>query len=390
MKRIIAIFMTLILMMWGFSMQVLALEPSNAVKSDIRAFIDYTPIESYLINGYTYIIAEQLANYGFDVSYDVDSHSLYISRKKFTTPIYTKEMWNASVSKQVGADIIDSDIQVYLDGQIANSYAIQGNVLIMFDELQRYGTVEWDQYSRQISSTIFKHELQRELENAEGVIETEYQSVDSGYIPAKYIGQVDENNLPNGIGVSELNDRLTKIKYLGYFSKGKPDGLIYKETAHTVPKSYTYREIRFIGKVDGSKESKREYVASQSGSSINLLREPNFGVSVLPIKEIPEWTGPETLPDRTVYTEGCYFESWSGKDGKREYRIWHDGNALQTVADMDFGGGMNRTVVDTLRNENPNVRSTTNFYEYISGVKSYYNGSIQTVSGTGTAQTLWY
>ena len=156
-------------------------------------------------------------------------HSLYISRKKFTTPIYTKEMWNASVSKQVGADIIDSDIQVYLDGQIANSYAIQGNVLIMLDELQRYGTVEWDQYSRQISSTIFKHELQRELENAEGVIETEYQSVDSGYIPAKYIGQVDENNLPKGIGVSELNDRLTKIKYLGYFSKGNLTDLFIKK-----------------------------------------------------------------------------------------------------------------------------------------------------------------
>lgn len=327
-----------------------------------------------------------MAHYGFDVSYDADSHILNIFRKKLSTPIYTKEIWEASVSKQVCADIIDGDIQVSLDGQIASSYAIQGNLLIMFDELQRYGTVGWDQYSRQISVTIFRDELQRELDSAGEKVETEYQSVDSGYVLAEYTGQVDENNLPNGIGISELTDGLTKITYLGYFSKGKPDGLIYKETAHTVTKSYTYREIRFIGKVDGSRESKREYVTSQAGSTTTLLREPNFGVSVLPIKEIPEWTGPETLPDRMAYLEGCYFEWWSGKDGKHDYWIWHDGDTLQTIADMDFGGGMNRTVIDTLRNENQSVRSTTNFYEYINGVKSYYNGSIQTISGTGAVE----
>ena len=51
---------------------------------------------------------------------------------------------------------------------------------------------------------------------------------------------------------------------------------------------------------------------------------------------------------------------------------------------MDFGGGMKKTVVDTLRNENPNVRSTTNFYSTLAEVNHII--TTQTVSGTGTAQ----
>lgn len=47
--------------------------------TDILALIDGYPIRSYNINGYTYVVIEDLADYGFGVTWDADSHSLTIS-----------------------------------------------------------------------------------------------------------------------------------------------------------------------------------------------------------------------------------------------------------------------------------------------------------------------
>lgn len=378
MKKCLAAGIILTMGLW--SMNVFAAEGISAKVSDIRAFIDYTPIESYQINDYTYIPVDRLTSYGFDVAYDNEAHRIDVSRRTFATPVYNREMWDDSASIQTDVDIVGSNMQVFLDGQSATSLAIPGRTLLLFDELQKYGTVTWEMYSRKISVTIFKEEMQREFDTADGIVQTEFKTnegVDANKT-ASYTGQVNEENQPDGIGIAELKNGMTSIKYLGYFSNGKPNGLIYKETRHHVLKSYVTREIRFIGKVDGSREAYREYT-DRNVYPVILLRGSNFGAAVLPKTEIPEWTGPEVMPDRTIYTEGCYFENCYGKSGTTEYRIWNDGSPLQTVLYLDFGNSPMNGYSDYI-NENSNAWYITDFYEYINEKKVSYDGFLHTLS----------
>ncbi len=351
-----------------------------ASRSEIRAFIDYTPIDSYIIDGYTYIAVDELVNYGFEVVYDEAARSLNVSRIKFATPIYTREMWEKSTARQTSAEIGNSDISVYLDGERTESYFADGKLLIMIDALHKYGTFEWDASSKKVSITMFQDELQRELDNAEGVAEIVMK--DDGYFKTIYKGQVDENNAPNGIGRLEVKRELNTETYLGYFKDGNPDGYVYKNTFKTVTKAYVHRYINFIGKIDGTKKSKREYIWNEKSGVVTLKREENFGVSILPIEQIPGWTGPERPSDVDVYTEGCYYECWYGKTGDHEYRIWHDGADLQTISDMSFASWGGDEDADFQAYINDNFASLSEFYEYVGGVKTFYDGAIRTVSGT--------
>lgn len=53
---------------------------ANAVTTDIVASIDGAPIPCYNLFGKVCIFAEDLADYGFKVSYDNNENKLYISR----------------------------------------------------------------------------------------------------------------------------------------------------------------------------------------------------------------------------------------------------------------------------------------------------------------------
>ena len=52
---------------------------NHTLHTDIVAYIDGQPIESYNISGYTAIMAEQLMGYGFNVVWNQSSRALYIN-----------------------------------------------------------------------------------------------------------------------------------------------------------------------------------------------------------------------------------------------------------------------------------------------------------------------
>ena len=54
----------------------------EVLSTDITAFIDEQPIESFNINGYTYVIAEDLKDYGFSVTYNESERTLLIERDR--------------------------------------------------------------------------------------------------------------------------------------------------------------------------------------------------------------------------------------------------------------------------------------------------------------------
>ena len=378
MKRAVSVF--LIFIMCLCSVCVFAYSADYAERSVYRTFIDYTPIDAYLINGFTYIEAEAMINYGFTVTFDKNAQSYNISRIKFATPMYTREMWEKETAMKTGAPVTDSNIKVYLDGQLANSRFADGKILLQIDELQKYGTVEWS--GGIMNVYIFKDEMQRELDSSENIVEIEFEG-------ATYKGQVDENNQPHGIGMlyTELDYKRYNTTYLGYFTHSRPDGLIYKETYYCANKSYVPRYTYFIGKTDGNKTDNRIYVEGEDGRQVLIGRDPNFGISYLPEKEVEPWTGTAYIDD-TVYTEGCYFEFWTGMHGEHNHRIWYDGIEKETILHYSFGAGQGKEAIDSVRRLGTDASHLVSFYEYTNGVLDMHTGAVQTVSGKGAYAVL--
>lgn len=389
MKKIVFLILALVLCLC--TVQVFA--DGEGYASISTAYIDYTPIDSYIISDLTYIEVENLANYGFDVAFDETAQSYNVSRIKFATPMYTREMWKEEASVKTDIKTETGNVKVYLDGQLANSYCANGKTLVQFDELQKYGKVVWNDYYRKLNVYIFREEMQNELDNAENVVEIEIGE-------GTYKGQVDENNQPHGIGRwTDDHDHEGEFEYLGYFTHSKPDGLMYKKTYRTVSRSYVARNTYFIGKVDGSKEAERRYeyvepemkydeyygwVKVKEGYNILVGRDANFGVAYLPEKEIPTFYGHEDdFYDKTIYTEGCYYEEWSGKDGTHEHRIWHNGNDKQTVLHYSFGAGDNREAINSVRRLGTDTSHLSTFYEYINGKLIMHTGYINTKTKNG-------
>lgn len=377
----------LVFIMCLCTVQVFADDVKYAARSGYEVYIDYTPIDFYIINDLTYIEVEDLVNYGFTVDFDETAQSYNVSRIKFATPMYTREMWEEQTGMKTGASIEDSNIKVYLDGQLANSYCAGGKTLVQFDELQKYGEVKWNEYSGILNVYIFREELQSELDNAENVVEIEFEG-------GTYKGQVDENNLPHGIGRWEDTDNWEKeFIYMGYFTHSKPDGLMYKETYRTVSHTYCMRYTYFIGKVDGSKKAEREYEEIEPYNDGYVYwhlvsRDTNFGVSCLPISEIPTASGYDTFYDETIYTEGCYYEYKYGQFGTGDYRIWHNGKDKQFITDLSYGIGEPRELIKSIRKTNDKAETVTNYFEYTNGILEMYTGAVQTISKIGNDVVL--
>lgn len=126
----------------------------SSLTTDIVAQINGYDIASYNYQGYTYVIAEDLVNYGFNVSYDNNSRTLSITRNYGVSQIYSTYKKPAVSSKDVGKkafNLLYTDIKTYIDGQYANSYNINGQTIIAFDDLAGYGTYVWNNNTRKIT-----------------------------------------------------------------------------------------------------------------------------------------------------------------------------------------------------------------------------------------------
>ena len=77
MKRLILITAAILAM---FTVAAQAEDIGDVIETDIITMIDHSPIASYNIDGYTYVIAEDLRNYGFDVVWDGEARTLSIDR----------------------------------------------------------------------------------------------------------------------------------------------------------------------------------------------------------------------------------------------------------------------------------------------------------------------
>ena len=115
--------------------------------TDIAAYINHFAIQSYNYNDTTYIVAEDLRNFGFRVEWNGDDRTLNIYRDNSHNSINQYGIPRAVSSDMVGQNampILETDIKTYIDGALSDSGNIDGKTVIPFKALGQFGNVEYD------------------------------------------------------------------------------------------------------------------------------------------------------------------------------------------------------------------------------------------------------
>jgi len=198
-----------ILFSFMFVTDVCADELGYVRQTDIVVFIDYSPVESFNYRDKTYIIAEELVNYGFDVVWDKDKRELRIDREKYNFTPYISDTVNEKKVQPTFEPVFkvyDTDIKTYVNGELAESYNIYGRTVVNIDFLYHWGNCIYDDAQRKYEVRI----LEKEIEGMEERIETVDESTDY----YKYIKTVSEKGVyKDGKLIYGIKKNITNDKY---------------------------------------------------------------------------------------------------------------------------------------------------------------------------------
>ena len=238
MKRILILLSAAML----FGISASAEKVGEALSTDIVTFIDGSPIESYNYLDYTYIVAEDLRNYGFDVDWDADVRRLDITRPERNFTPYIDDFINEIKSYNLFVPVFDvyaTDIKAYINGEPVQSYNIDGRTIINTDALQAFGICTYDNDKRRYDVDI----LSREIEGCEAVVVDEYNEEGYGGKTTE-TGFFENSELVYGKRVKSSYDRFGEyvmtergnfaecetLEYENNFKRAVQETCIYKTT----------------------------------------------------------------------------------------------------------------------------------------------------------------
>lgn len=128
---------------------------NHTLYTDIVAEIDGHPLRSYNVDNHTVIIAEDLQAYGFHVIWHAEERWLEVVRPvkngEPLTPSAYPDYMPSAASGKIGTpahDILYTDIVTTVAGDRIDSWNINGETVIPFRELERYGQVLYDNETR--------------------------------------------------------------------------------------------------------------------------------------------------------------------------------------------------------------------------------------------------
>ena len=146
MKKAICIILVTIILTSLFSIPVSAKVGDvigTALHTDIIAYINNYAIPSYAVNGQSVIVAEDLRNFGFDVTWNNQTRSLTINRNRNTSVSELNFTKDSTASGKKFTNILATDIKVYVGHNQITSYAMNGYTMIPMEELTMLGEVYW-------------------------------------------------------------------------------------------------------------------------------------------------------------------------------------------------------------------------------------------------------
>ncbi len=158
MKKYLSLVLAIVLAMALVPNVVLAARVGDTIgyaqPTDIVATINGFQLESYNVDGHTYICVEDLRYYGFDVYYDNYSRSLSFSRNygvSYIDPQNTNPNFWSIGSNNTKKKILYTDIVTYANGNYVAAANINGKTIINFNSLAAFGTVSYNNDYRKIS-----------------------------------------------------------------------------------------------------------------------------------------------------------------------------------------------------------------------------------------------
>ena len=231
MKRICATVLVLAIFFTGlFSLPVHAGIIGEVITTDIVTYIDEQPITSYNINDYTYVIAEELAHYGFDVYWRAEERRLDIYEKGGEIPCCYPDAYrvnrrkDATVKGLHAFDVYETDIVTTLNNEPVNAYNVDGQTLIQVDELSRFAYFSYNDSRREVKIDKARYYADWLFSLAP------QETYDMPEKQATYTGSIDKNIyestgkiVPHGLG------KLTK-------TVESTEGLQYTEVTETITK----------------------------------------------------------------------------------------------------------------------------------------------------------
>ncbi len=159
MKRIVLVLITLLL-------ALSLIQPAAALKigdvvgqvlyTDIVAKIDGHPIRAFNVANHMCVVAEDLRAYGFDVIWNADERTLTVAPSKTVDPASFPAYVPEPPKGKIGTPafpILYTDIVTYVNGRQAESFNIDGETVIYFQDLRKTGTVRYDNSIRTTSYT---------------------------------------------------------------------------------------------------------------------------------------------------------------------------------------------------------------------------------------------
>ena len=240
----------------------------EVLSTDIGTLIDFEPIKSYNINDYTYIKAEDLRDYGFDVAWNTEVRILSITRNPDAERkiCMSKEDINIKKSeieqRRHLYDVYSTDIKTYLDGEEISAFNVDGETLIQVDYLQKFGNFSYIDGERMVYIDMFAAAIDKAYENAAKSEDLNIAADD--YSTTVYNGDTEDGkpcgagrttyrkDVPDGL--RELNTTVTT----GYYSGGVLNGNAYTNvsreerggSAQGLNESFIYASYK-DGKQDG-------------------------------------------------------------------------------------------------------------------------------------------
>lgn len=293
----------------------------GVLATDIGAVIDDMPIRSYNIDGSTYIVAEDLRSYGFDVVWDGDARTLDISPNGAEPHCgMTADEINVFTDDiNVGErlfDIYSSDIVTRVCGDTVQGAAIDGVTLIKLRELERCAYIGFDEKYRIASAEVTRYRTEKAYEAAD----KDTIALGGGRI---YTGET-ENGVPHGTGrITETGSRLLYSTYgrsmyplaeyksdenyvntyTGHFENGVMDGMFFTEFEPIVylRSNYYNSGEEFLGRAAAA-----EYYSGGTLMSSSMSITVN-APELISTYKVPFKGGYYTYTDENTYKSRYFF-----------------------------------------------------------------------------------
>lgn len=124
----------------------------SVLTTDIKAYINGCEVPSYNIDGNIVVVGQDLRSYGFNVVYDNNTRTSYISYdgSGTWTPIAPSIENSQSIGTKV-MDVYQSDISVSVNGNKVACYNVGGKMAFRFAELKVFGNYSYDNETRSVN-----------------------------------------------------------------------------------------------------------------------------------------------------------------------------------------------------------------------------------------------